>query len=497
MLRLLLDVHDWQGMKAGANVPQIQTVEVSSPDLFSGTVNAVRVNDTPTRAEYSVDLTCKVNPHAPGNAVVVVRVESKGGPTYKQTTAPAPSDNISAFSTVIVPITDPACTADTNNSFADAVTFNLSTPIVGQLCAPTDSQDFYKFQFNPGDEISGNLILDCNEANTKITLYDKNQVKITDATASSGKATIDLGALNLLPDQYYIEVSTTTTGRGFLYMLESTATVTDVTPKPSNITPSMLYTSMEWADSDGTYSYLTGPDAFWIFDFASFKAGSQIGAPLSRTYMISTMKPGIAYPWACFAYQPFFGKGSLSLMDMTNPSSPTVYNNVYTSPLAVDAVNMDSNYLYVAINDGTQEKLVILDYKTNPSAPVLKSDSYVVSSQVQSLDSVNVSGHTILIITKQGANSDAADVTDPTNPQFFANFGWGSGEIRGVTVQNDLVYVIYNNGVSTTFNIVQVDPGLLTVRGFFVLSHDCYSVAVRGNWSYTTDNANTITVVDV
>ena len=264
VLRLLLNVHDWQGMQAGANAPQVGAVEISSPDLFSGTVNATLVDDNQSRAQYSVDLSSKVLPTKAGNAVVVVRVESKNGPSYKQGSAPAPTDNISAFKTLIVPVAAPDCVADANNSFADYINFDLSTPIVGQLCAPTDYEDFYRFQFDPGFEISGNLVLDCNEAQTRMELYDKNQVEITEADATGGKAVIDLGAQNLMPDPYYIRVVTQTTGQAFQYMLEFTGKVTDTTPKPVNATPPMLYFDLEWAHADGTYAYFTGP--FGVLD---------------------------------------------------------------------------------------------------------------------------------------------------------------------------------------------------------------------------------------
>ena len=124
--------------------------------------------------------------------------------------------------------------------------------------------------------------------------------------------------------------------------------------------------------------------AFWIFDFNAISK-SLSAIPLSRTYMQSTTRPGVVYPWACFANNSTY-PAEVSLIDMTNTANPTVYSNVYTSPGSIHAITMDSNYLYVAINDGSKEKLAILDYKSNPSAPVLKSDTWTFTSQVQSID---------------------------------------------------------------------------------------------------------------
>ncbi|HDS30358.1 MAG TPA: hypothetical protein ENN67_04860, partial [Firmicutes bacterium] len=246
VLRMQFNVHDWQGMNSGNIAGEVEIVRVFSPDLFASGVNASFQEQNMFRAIYTADLSSAVNPTSSGDSVMIVRVGAQDAGTYDQGFGPAPSDKISAFKTMLVNVVDPECSADSNNSFAEAEVFDLENAIAGQLCAPTDYHDFYRFEFDSGYAIQGQLILNCDAEPTRIILYDSNAALITEAFASDGKAVIELDPLNLLPDVYYIRISTMTSDQAFLYLLEFEGDIYDVMPNPVSVTPNMLNFDVSW-----------------------------------------------------------------------------------------------------------------------------------------------------------------------------------------------------------------------------------------------------------
>ena len=152
VLRLQMNVHDWQGMDSGDIASEVEIVRIFSPTLFAGGVTATFKEQNAIRAVYTADLTSNITPTEPCDALVMVRVGALGAGTYDQGFGPAPPDKISAFQVIPVTVVDPECEADTNNSFAEFAPFSLTTPVSDQLCAPTDTEDYYRFEFDPGTE---------------------------------------------------------------------------------------------------------------------------------------------------------------------------------------------------------------------------------------------------------------------------------------------------------------------------------------------------------
>ena len=495
VLRVLMNIHDWQGIDAGAIADEIEAVRLFSPGLFSGGVDAVFMEETSIRAVYTADLTADVAPTEAGDSLVVIQAGSQDGPAYDQGLGAAPPGNVSAYKVLTVEVIDPDCTADSNDEFIDYINFDLIDPVTGQLCSPTDFKDFYRFELYPGFEISGNLILYCDAEPTRIELYDINEVKITETDVSGGTATIDLDVLVLLPGQYYIRVVTQTTDQAFLYMLEFDGEVIDLTPNPVSVTPEMLYFEPNWVTSDENYAYYAGPQAFWIFDLAM----DPDSLPISRTHAPSSGQPGVHYPYACVFEDTWIHSG-VSLMDIADPADPVVYEDIYPYSEEIHAVAMDSEYICVAVNDTVDEKLVILDYSSDPSSPTVLSDTFVFEEEVKSLDVFDPVGPAKYLIALYSVKIHVIDISDPANPSTNSSFYWTSGEIRDITVEEYFIHAIYSNVADLEyFQIIEFSdtPFSGIIHGNTVLTQDCRYLDVRGDYAYLTDDANTATVVDI
>jgi len=498
LLKLSASVYDWQGKVLGNIQNEVSAVTLYAPGLLSASFNAAFIEETVDRAVYEADVSGLLDIQGPGDALVICSAVSNDGSTYDQVGQPAPDVQLSAWNVMMVNVADPDCAADANNEFVDYIDFDLNTPITDQLCAPSDFKDYFRFEFNTGFELTGNLVLHCDAEPTRLELYDKNEVKITEADVSGGQAVIDLGVLGLMPDQYYVRVVTQTSGQAFLYYLEFTGTVNDLTPQPESVTPEMLYFSANWVESDANYAYFTGDENFWIFD-VDMDLNSQ---PYSRTRIRSSERPGISYPYACFMYRDIFGSGEMqiSIIDMTAPANPVVYENVWSTTNDIHAITMDSQYIYMATTDTTNEIMVILDYGSAPSSPAVVSDSYIMQAVTTSLDMMNPDGPVKFVIGSHAIGFYAYDVTNPSVPHWTIGGFNGQGTQRDLTVQGNLVYTIYSDDTTFVeslwvFEVLDIGGG--GYHGTVNLTRDGHYIDARGNYAYMTDDDSTLTVIDI
>ncbi len=230
VLRLQIDVHDWQGQLAGNIHGEISAVRVYSPDLMSVGVDGIFQAEGPTKARYVADLTGLVHPTQAGEVLVVVRVQSAAGPWYTQSLGyPAPESNVSAWQTIMLDVPDPTCSVDTNTDWSDAVTLVPGTPVGDQVCLPDDGEDFFTFEYLPDFEVDGDVTLYCSDGLVTLGLYDSSHVLITEKNVINGSASIALDA-NLLPGDSCIRVSTTNPDQVAPYLLDLDAQFTNVLP---------------------------------------------------------------------------------------------------------------------------------------------------------------------------------------------------------------------------------------------------------------------------
>ncbi|HEX9745947.1 MAG TPA: hypothetical protein VGB30_11030 [bacterium] len=129
VLEIKINVHDWQGLAGGDMAGQVNSVMVYSPGLFDGGIEADFLEETPTKASYTADLTGTAIPASADNVRIFVQVESSDG-NYTQNASPAPDELISAWQVISLEIPDPECAADDNNTvFESTVIGSMDTVI--------------------------------------------------------------------------------------------------------------------------------------------------------------------------------------------------------------------------------------------------------------------------------------------------------------------------------------------------------------------------------
>ena len=450
--RLQMNVHDWQGQAAGNVADQVDGVSVYSPDVFSGGIDAVFLNQTAEKARYSVDLTGAAVPSHSGSSILAIRVGSKGGPTYQQGPAPAPSEDISAWTALAVPVQDPECVGDANNDWIDAVEIQFGDQVIDQLCSPTDYRDYYIFEIPSGNIAQGELVLWCDAAPTELELYDLSQALITEDASSAGRASIDLEGLDLMPGEYYIRVYTSDDSFPAPYLLEFTGELFDVTPSnPVDITPDGLYvepTAVLW---EGDYLYLSGPGGFWIYD---------TGVP-SAPVLLSQERWRIDEDVAGYGDYIYYLDYSetqvaqLSMIDVSDPSSPVLHTNLIGYGYELDAIFMNSTHLYIATDNGIPNTLVtIYDWATDPMNPVEVGSFNAPSTQPVVLDLVDPEGPATYLIVGCENNIYAYNVEDPSSVSAAGSFA--------CTTLNDIA-------VHDTY-VCCVGTGMAVSEGLFILN---------------------------
>ena len=361
ILKLQINVHDWQGQVAGDIPGEVSEVRILAPDLMASAVDGVFLNETTIKARYTADLAGLATPSHSGDTKIICRVGSTDGSTYRQAIPPAPEESLSAFHAITLDIPDPECGIDTCNDFNEALDLDLENPTVDQLCAPDDYRDFFALDIPLGYSISGNLTLYCDAEPTKFGLYDDTETLITEADVSGGIATLDLGALGIMPGSYYLRILTQTSGQAFLYMIEPNLDLTDQTPHGVNVTPDTLYWAPYWVQAHGNYVVGSGNYGMEVYDWTSLHEPQF----LCHVNFLTYSQPALAWPYMYIGDSQ--DPTSLRLIDLTDPSNPVVHENILTFSAQAGPFLAEPGYLYAAVQP---DEIEIYDIST-PTAPTL------------------------------------------------------------------------------------------------------------------------------
>ena len=366
-LGLQANVYDWQGQEAGDVAGDIGSVQFFCPDLLSGGSSAVFLSEVDNKARYHADLTGLTVPTQAGEVFVATRVECEGSDTYSQFLPfPAPDPLISAWNTITVDVVDPDCTADDDNDFPQALTIGLETDTVGQLCAATDSLDYYKFEIPAGYEITGRFALYCDPVPTRFAIFDTSQTKLSEIYVLGGMAEIQLDGLGLMPGTQYLRVYTETLDQAFLYTIEPHVEFVNVTPsEPVDVTSGDLFLNPKFITSYDNYVYAGGDDTFWIYDYSD----PANPVRLCELKIGMDIKPALTYPYLYYYKYDPSGDYFVGMIDVSNPSEPVVYPQVLTFTGYINALQAEPGYLYVAWDDAPVFPLDIFDISSDPTVP--------------------------------------------------------------------------------------------------------------------------------
>jgi len=379
MLALNIHISDWQGISSGDLQSEIASVAVAAPDLFDGYQSATYVSEDSTRATFGIDLTAYAVPTHSGDNMIVARIVSSDGSTFKQTGAPGPSEALKAYQVYLLDIPDPDCVSDDNNSFGQAVTIQNHELISDQVCLPQDASDFYTFDIPIGNSVSGQIDLECDTSGTTLGLYSSIETLIAEEPISSGAASINLEPFDLTPGFYYIKLNTTSSSQVAVYWLELDLELTNIAPSnPFEVTPSTLVVKPNRIWTHNQVAYMTSELGCWVYDVSGSSAPSEI------SYRPFNIPPQAAFshPYLYFKERLGTSESRVNMIDFTDPASPTLHENVIHFDYVISTFAINDNNLYLAIRTTTTDsEIQIYDYLTDPLAPSLlgsTTTSYVI-----------------------------------------------------------------------------------------------------------------------
>ncbi|MFH1676245.1 MAG: hypothetical protein ABIC40_04390 [bacterium] len=493
VLRIVIDVYDWQGRVAGNIQDQIEKVILYSPDLFTGSEDAIFFNETPVKAQYIADLTGVAVPMNSGEVLLAVQVVSKGGLSYKQTGNPAPDVQIAAWTVMTLDIIDPECTADSNNDFAEAEPVGVDQLIVGQLCGPTDSADYFTFEIPPGFDPQGKVTLFCDAEMTGVMILDGDENYIYWEPAVDGVAVLDIDSLNLMPGSYYLNVSTTLPDKAFLYLLEMSIDLIDIMPiSPVNVTPDNLFLDAAWIEKHDNFVFFTGPYGMWVYDVTD----PNNPVFVSRIEKTIGAYPGFHWPYAYVWEHMADNPAGIDLIDFTDPYNPVFYDNVLTIPYEVKFITMNSENMYVAVGDASNSYVKIYDYSTDPHNPV-ELNQFDVLPQLR-LALFDPEGPDTSLVALSTTYLKIYSVEDPMSvTEEFSNVVMG-GEYHAVAVDGSYILETHDAGPGTGYlGLFYYEPGIgVTVGGITYLPGTGDAISSMQPYAYVADGSDGLTVVN-
>lgn len=227
---------------------------------------------------------------------------------------------------------------------------------------------------------------------------------------------------------------------------------------------------------------LTQPDALLFTDLA---ADLVLGSVETGTGNLDVVASG--------NYAYLAKDDGLSIVDIGDPTSPTLAWSGTFAAGDAEALAIQGNLVYVAAEGGG---LQIVDV-TDPLNPDVKSP-FPLSDEAQD---VAVMGGHAYVADRFGAGFVVVDVTDPDAPLRVGDvLAPGGQEARGVAVQGAWAYCAWSDTGLLAINIS--DPSAPTIVGQLVL-HDVGSaspsrakkVAVSGSYAYVM--ADELHIVDI
>lgn len=493
ILKLQINVHDWQGQMAGDIENQIDAVRIFSPDLMGSGVTATFLDQNEFKARFTSDLYSLAVPTHAGQAQVVARVGSKGGPSYQQGPAPAPSADISAYQVLTVNITDPECVGDANNSHLEAELVSFQDQVIGTLCSSVDSSDFYMFQIPPGTHIDGYIYLYSDVPASELILYDQDLNIVDGNTPNNGVVKLELVGWEPDPGWYYLEVTESSQPNPFLYQLNLDLELVDVTPSsPVDITPNNLDLDASWLTTHGDTAILTGPRGSWAYDTTDLYNPvflSRIYDPVGAT---PAEYDGKVYYWGGWTENPAI----LNMVDYSNPSSPVLNENILSLPGKIEYITIDSEYMFVAFDDGVDSWIYIYDY-TDP-LDLQELHHFKCTHNVIKLGIYDTDGPVTALIVMTSQDMRAYNVENPVLPVLKATYPAAPGTYNlDIAIVGNEILKTHIDGIPDGFisSYTYLDLLGFSQKDVLPLPGFGYNIDAENNTAYIADNIG-ITVVD-
>lgn len=497
VLRLNINIQDWQGIYNGNISNEISSITLKSPDLFTADATPALQSETGTVAFYYADLTGLAVPSRPGLNQLICEVVSSDGTTYKQAVPPAPEVAVAAYNIFPVEVMNPECTGDANNDWNEAVGLPFGEAIPDQVCLSSDYKDFYFFDIPAAYEASGSLRLLCEGGQTTLGLYTESQILITETPVASGNATINLENLNLLPGHYFVRVLTSNATQVVPYVIELTGSLSNVTPlNPVEVTPDDLYCNVRTIDFHNNYLYMTGWSGLFIYDVTNPANPTMV----SRSQIYGIENTALYYPYLYYTSNSGSTESDISVIDLTNPLAPINYPSiVHFVGHKLEDVAINSAHLYVGTEGSTDSEVIIYDWVTSPTTPVELNRITITNGKPQILDLLDPEGPDTKLIVGTGNDLKSFNVENPTAVTATGTYTFPSGAPRGITIEGNYVYVGYDSTGGGEGWLYSFYQGTNTINkiGDLDTPGSAYHIASNSSYVYLADGLSGLTICNV
>ncbi len=494
VLRMICEVYDWQGRAAGNIAGELSSVGLLAPELFSGEVAAVFVNENQLRASYSADLSDIAVPTQPGEILMVMKGVSSDGSTYDQGVGSAPTDPIAAWKAWPIDITDPECEVDDNNSHNEAEDIYVSDPVSGNLCGGVDDEDWYRLDIFTGYRLEGEIRFYCDAPSSGVIFHDTNGLFLAGADVIDGVGSIDLDVLDLGVGEYFINVFTSSMSQAVIYLLEIDGDFIDIKPMlPIDVTPSDLFLDVDWTEKLGNYILLQGYFGFWVLDVSD----SLDPVIVSRVYDMLSPSPTLVFPYLYYWESENDNPAGIDLIDYSDPANPIHYEDVLTISNNVHAMTGNSDTLYVAVSDGVSTDIYIYDIAVDPTNPQEVSH-FNVNSVQRRLALIDPEGPETVLVTMTNTFMGLYDVEDPYNVTLVGANMLLSGIQHDIAIEQNYILKAFQDGANNGYiNITSYSSGSgLSAESTVYVPGEALFVDTAGMYAYVGSGTLGLQVVD-
>ena len=261
----------------------------------------------------------------------------------------------------------------------------------------------------------------------------------------------------------------------------------------STLSSSTAFSFVKGLDIAGKYAYVSGLETFQIIDISNPTSPTIIGGVTSTDIYLDAV-----YVSGNYAYVS--GIDSVQIINISNPTSPVIVGSVVSSTALGSVTSLYVSGVYAYVADRSSDSLRIVDV-SNPASPVIVG-SVVSSTALNDPWSVYVSGKHAYLANETDDSLRIIDVSDPTSPVIVGGVKNASllDGARSVYVSGKYAYV----GVSSdnSLRIIDVsDPTSPVIVGGIKngsLLYGVRSVYVSGKYAYTANWAgNSISIIDL
>jgi len=174
--------------------------------------------------------------------------------------------------------------------------------------------------------------------------------------------------------------------------------------------------------------------------------------------------------------------GGLKIIDISNPSTPTLVNT-YDTPGEAHGIDLSGNYAYIADFDGGLRIINI----SNPNS--LIEEGYYNTSYTHD---VKVLNNYAYIATNDPA-LEIINISNPNSPSRIGFYNSGTGA-SGIAINGNYAYLNESSGM----RIIDIgNPVTPTAKDYHSLNFSLGSFSVQGNYAYVPASHDGLKILDV